>query len=244
MKLCFTNANFSFNFRTRVTVSNTLFVATCKNRILMNKNGYRIVLIKRFLNLLFLPFHLRDFPSFSFSPSRSLSLPIYLFVMYSLRACDPQLESLDTTLRYIIIQKRSHGIYMVVSCAISISISGLNSRVKHYPPVPAEHIQANIGESVVSENTANAASRMANANGTKPRVSTTMTSPSPRQQINETLERNAIQSFETIFKMKPRLHGMRVLSTCVRDVICVLRKIQITRQLVLDGYESRKVKSP
>ena len=125
--------------------------------------------------------------SLSLSLSPLLAFSAYLSVRHvqSLRACDPQLESLDTTLRYIIIQKRSHGIYMVVSCAISISISGLNSRVKRDPPAQPSLDPANIGESVVSENT-KCGFAMENANRTKSRVSTTMTSASSWQQINET----------------------------------------------------------
>lgn len=83
----------------------------------------------------FFSLHLADSPFLPFYPiSLSLAFSAYLSVHYvqSTYTCDPQLKSLNTTFRYIIIQKRSHGIYMVVSCAISISISDLNSRVEYY----------------------------------------------------------------------------------------------------------------
>lgn len=92
-----------------------------------------IVSVSRFSNFFFLASSRR----FSISPllsNLSLAFSAYLSVHYvqSTYTCDPQLKSLNTTFRYIIIQKRSHGIYMVVSCAISISISDLNSRVEYY----------------------------------------------------------------------------------------------------------------
>lgn len=97
--------------------------------------------------------------------------------MYSLRACDPQLESLDTTLRYIIIQKQlARNLYGSFLRDLDLNFRPKFARQALSPRYPAGAYRAAIGESIVSED----AERDFATNGTEFRVSSTMISSSSR----------------------------------------------------------------